>query len=125
MDLEKFDDVLEDIRRVAEEKGFMLNHEIDALVGNDFSAEDIVVLYDQLSEEKIDYFDSAEKARLKMEAKKRREEKEEQKTEEDDQGGHPLRRPRPHVPARDGQGAPARPRRARSRSPSGSSRVRS
>ena len=83
MDLEKFDDVLEDIRRVAEDKGFILNHEIDTLVGSDFSAEDIVVLYDKLSEEKIDYFDSAEKARLKMEAKKRREEKEEQKTEED------------------------------------------
>ena len=83
MNLEKFDDVLEDIRRVAEDKGFILNHEIDALVGNDFSAEDIVVLYDKLSEEKIDYFDSAEKARLKMEAKKRREEKEGAKTEED------------------------------------------
>jgi RNA polymerase primary sigma factor len=83
MDLEKFDDVLEDIRRVAEDKGFILNHEIDALVGSEFSAEDIVVLYDKLSEEKIDYFDSPEKARLKMEAKKRREEKEEQKMEEE------------------------------------------
>jgi len=83
MDLEKFDDVLEDIRRVAEDKGFILNHEIDALVGSDFSAEDIVVLYDKLSEEKIDYFDSPEKARLKMEAKKRREEKEETKAEEE------------------------------------------
>ena len=83
MDLEKFDDVLEDIRRVAEEKGFILNHEIDALVGNDFSAEDIVVLYDKLSEEKIDYFDSPEKARLKMEARKRREEKEGAKPAED------------------------------------------
>jgi RNA polymerase primary sigma factor len=83
MDLEKLDDVVEDIRRVAEEKGFILNHEIDALVGSDFSPEDIVILYDKLSEEKIDYFDSPEKARLKMEAKKRREEKEEAKTEED------------------------------------------
>jgi len=83
MHLEKFDDVLDDIRRVAEDKGFILNHEIDALVGSDFSAEDIVVLYDKLSEEKIDYFDSPEKARLKMEAKKRREEKEEQKMEEE------------------------------------------
>jgi RNA polymerase primary sigma factor len=83
MSSDKFDDVLEDIRRVAEEKGFVLNHEIDALVGNDFSPEDIVVLYDRLSEEKIDYFDSPEKARLKIEARKRREEKEESKSEED------------------------------------------
>ncbi len=83
MNLEKFDDVLEDIRRVAEDKGFVLNHEIDALVGRDFTPEDIVILYDKLSEEKIDFFDSAEKARLKMEAKKRREEKEESKAEDD------------------------------------------
>jgi len=83
MDAEKFDDVVEDIRRVAEEKGFILNHEIDAIVGNDFSADDIVILYDKLSEQKIDFFDSPEKARLKMDARKRREEKEEAKPEED------------------------------------------
>jgi RNA polymerase primary sigma factor len=80
--MDKFDDVLEDIRRVADDKGYILNHEIDALVGNDFTPEDIVVLYDRLSEEKIDFFDSPEKARLKIEAKKRREEKEETKNEE-------------------------------------------
>jgi RNA polymerase primary sigma factor len=80
---DRFDDILENIRHIAEEKGFVLNHEIDALVGEDFTPEDIVVLYDRLSEEKIDYFDTPEKARLKIEAKKRREEKEEHKTEEE------------------------------------------
>jgi len=80
--MDKFEDVLEDIRRVADDKGFILNHEIDALVGNDFTPEDIVQLYDRLSEEKIDFFDSPEKARLKMEAKKRREEKEETKSDD-------------------------------------------
>jgi RNA polymerase primary sigma factor len=80
--MDKFEDVLEDIRRVADDKGYILNHEIDALVGNDFNPEDIVVLYDRLSEEKIDFFDSPEKARLKIDAKKRREEKEEAKQEE-------------------------------------------
>ena len=80
--MDKFDDVLEDIRRVAEDRGYILNHEIDNLVSEDFSPEDIVVLYDRLSEEKIDYFDSEEKALLKIEAKKRREEKEEVKNEE-------------------------------------------
>jgi RNA polymerase primary sigma factor len=83
MDVDRFDEALEDIRRVAEDKGFILNHEIDAIVGSDFTPEDIVVLYDKLSEEKIDYFDSPEKARLKIEARKRREEKEETKTEEE------------------------------------------
>ena len=73
--MDKFEDVLEDIRRVVEDRGYILNHEIDALVGEDFSPEDIVSLYDRLSEEKIDYFDTEEKALLKIEAKKRREEK--------------------------------------------------
>ncbi len=80
--MDKFDDVLEDIRRVAEDRGYILNHEIDNIVGEDFSPEDIVVLYDRLSEEKIDYFDTEEKALMKIEAKKRREEKEEVKNEE-------------------------------------------
>jgi RNA polymerase primary sigma factor len=80
---ERFEGVLESIRHIAEEKGFILNHEIDTLVGEDFSPEDIVVLYDRLSEEKIDFFDTPEKAKLKLEAKKRREEKDEQKAEDD------------------------------------------
>jgi RNA polymerase primary sigma factor len=83
MNADRFEDVLEDIRRVAEEKGFILNHEIDTLVGSDFTPEDIVILYDKLSEEKIDFFDSPEKARLKIDARKRREEKEGAKPEED------------------------------------------
>ncbi|HET6347444.1 MAG TPA: RNA polymerase sigma factor RpoD [Candidatus Krumholzibacteria bacterium] len=81
--VDRFDGVLENIRHIAEEKGFVLNHEIDALVGEDFSPADIVVLYDRLSEEKIDYFDTPEKAKLKIEAKKRREEKEDHKVEDD------------------------------------------
>jgi RNA polymerase primary sigma factor len=80
---ERFDNVLENIRTIAGEKGFILNHEIDSIVGEDFSPEDIVVLYDRLSEEKIDFFDTPEKAKLKLEAKKRREEKDDQKAEED------------------------------------------
>ncbi|HEX5133074.1 MAG TPA: RNA polymerase sigma factor RpoD [Candidatus Krumholzibacteria bacterium] len=80
---DRFDDVLEDIRRIAEDKGFVLNQDIESLVSEEFSPEDIVILYDRLSEEKIDFFDTPEKARLKLEARKRREEKEEQKAEED------------------------------------------
>jgi RNA polymerase primary sigma factor len=80
---ERFESVLENIRHIAEDKGFVLNHEIDSLVGEDFSPEDIVVLYDRLSEEKIDFFDTPEKAKLKLEAKKRREEKDDHKAEED------------------------------------------
>ena len=81
---DRFEFILEDIRRISEEKGFVLNHEIESLVSEDFSPEDIVILYDRLSEEKIDFFDSPEKARLKIEARKRREEKEEEKKVEED-----------------------------------------
>ena len=82
MGLDKFEGVLEDIRRVAEDKGYILNHEIDGIVGEDFTPGDIVQLYDRLSEEKIDFFDTPEKARLKIDAKKRREEKETVKSDE-------------------------------------------
>ncbi len=81
---DRFESVLEDIRRLADDKGFVLHHEIDGLVGEDFSPEDIVILYDRLSEEKIDFFDTPEKAKLKVEARKRREEKEEEKKVEAD-----------------------------------------
>jgi len=84
MQQDRFDDVIEDIRRVADEKGYVLNQDIDTLVGTEFSAQDIVVLYDRLSEEKIDYFDSEEKARLKVAARKRREEKEGTKKEDEE-----------------------------------------
>ena len=78
----KFEEALEDIRRIASEKGYVLNREIDEIVGDDFSAEDIVALYDRLSDEKIDYFDNEAKARLKLEARKRRE-KENEKAEDE------------------------------------------
>jgi RNA polymerase primary sigma factor len=81
---DRFEFILEDIRKLAEDKGFVLHHEIEGLVGEDFSPEDIVTLYDRLSEEKIDFFDSPEKARLKIEARKRREEKDEEKRVEED-----------------------------------------
>jgi len=83
MHVAKFDDVLQDIRRIAHDKGFVLNEEIENLVGDHLSADDIVALYDRLSEEKIDYFDTVEKARLKIEARKRRAAKEGSKPEED------------------------------------------
>ncbi len=85
MSIDKFDEAIEDIRRVAEDKGFVLNQDIEQVVGSQFSPDDIVQLYDRISEEKIEYYDSEEKARLKIEARKKREGKEEvaAKPEED------------------------------------------
>ncbi len=82
MDLDKIEEVLIDIKKRSDDKGYILNEEIDELIGDEFEADDIVQLYNRLSDEKIDYFDSAEKARMKMEALKKREQKEAKKSEE-------------------------------------------
>jgi len=82
MDLDKIEEVLLDIKKLSEEKGFVLNEEIEELIDEDFDPDDIVELYDRLSEENIEFFDSREKALMKMEARKKREQKEAKKAEE-------------------------------------------
>ena len=82
MDLEKIEEVLLDIKKLSEDKGYVLNEEIESLVGDDFEPDDIIQLYDRLSDEHIEFFDSKQKARLKIEARKRREQKEARKSAE-------------------------------------------
>jgi RNA polymerase primary sigma factor len=79
MSEEKFDQLLEDLRKVVEKKGYVLNEDIEEMVSDDFGAEDIVMLYDRLSDENIEFFDSEEKAAQRLGAKRRREEKENEK----------------------------------------------
>jgi RNA polymerase primary sigma factor len=80
MDLDKIEEVLLDIKKLSEGKGYILNEEIENLVGEEFEPDDIIQLYDRLSEEKIEFFDSKQKARMKIEARKRREQKEAKKS---------------------------------------------
>ncbi len=80
MDLEKIEEVLLDIKKLSDEKGYVLNEEIEDLVGEDFEPDDIIQLYDRLSEEKIEFFDTKRKARMKIDAQKKREQKEAKKT---------------------------------------------
>ncbi len=80
MDLDKIEEVLLDIKKLSEGKGYVLNEEIENLVGEEFEPDDIIQLYDRLSEEKIEFFDSKQKARMKIEARKRREQKEAKKS---------------------------------------------
>ncbi len=82
MDLEKIEEVLLDIKKLSEDKGYVLNEEIENLVGEEFEPDDIIQLYDRLSEENIEFFDSKQKARLKIEARRRREQKEARKSVE-------------------------------------------
>ncbi|MCK4351411.1 MAG: sigma-70 family RNA polymerase sigma factor, partial [Candidatus Krumholzibacteria bacterium] len=80
MDLEKIEGVLLDIKKLSDEKGYILNEEIEDLVGEDFEPGDIIRLYDRLSEENIEFFDSKRKARMKIDAQKKREQREAKKT---------------------------------------------
>jgi len=82
MDLNKIEEVLLDIKKLSEDKGYVLNEEIEELVGDDFEPDDIIELYDRLSDENIEFFDSKEKALMKMEARKKREQREAKKAEE-------------------------------------------
>jgi RNA polymerase primary sigma factor len=80
MDREKIEGVLLDIKKLSDEKGYVLNEEIEDLVGEDFEPGDIIELYDRMSEEKIEFFDSKRKACMKIDAQKKREQREAKKT---------------------------------------------
>jgi RNA polymerase primary sigma factor len=82
MDRNRIEEVLVEIRKLAGEKGYVLHEEIEGLVGTEFNTEDIIPLYDKLSEENIEFFDTDEKARLKIDAQARREQKEAKKVDD-------------------------------------------
>ncbi len=83
MDLDRIEEVLVEIRKIAGDKGYVLHEEIEGLVGTEFDPEDIIPLYDKLSEERIEFFDSDEKARMKIDAQVKREQKEAKKADEE------------------------------------------
>ena len=82
MDRNRIEEVLVEIRKLAGDKGYVLHEEIEGLVGTEFNPEDIIPLYDKLSEENIEFFDNDEKARLKIDAQSRREQKEAKKADD-------------------------------------------
>ena len=81
-DLDRIEEALAEIRKSVEDKGYVLNEEIESIVGTELEPEDIIRLYDRLSEEKIEFFDSEDKARMKLEARSRREQREAKRSEE-------------------------------------------
>ena len=82
MDLDRIDEILLGIKKLSNEKGYVLNEEIEGLVGEGCDPDDIIELYDRLSDENIEFFDTREKAILKIEARKKREQKEAKKSED-------------------------------------------
>ncbi len=82
MEIDRIEEILLEIKKVSEDKGYVLNEEIEELVGEGFDPDEIIELYDRLSDENIEFFDSREKAILKLEARKKREQKEAKKSED-------------------------------------------
>jgi RNA polymerase primary sigma factor len=82
IEIDRIEEILLEIKKVSEDKGYVLNEEIEELVGAGFDPGEIIELYDRLSDENIEFFDSREKALLKIEARKKREQKEAKKSEE-------------------------------------------
>jgi RNA polymerase primary sigma factor len=74
------EEIIKKIKIISKEKGYILNDEIDSFLSSDVNPESIVKLYDRLSEEEIEYFESEDKAVLKIHAKNKRKEKETKKT---------------------------------------------
>ena len=80
MSNDKNEEIIKKIKKLSKKKGYILNDEIDSFLNSDVNPGNIVKLYDRLSEEKIEYFESEEKAVLKIQAKNKRKEKETKKT---------------------------------------------
>ncbi|HMA77478.1 MAG TPA: RNA polymerase sigma factor RpoD [Candidatus Krumholzibacteriaceae bacterium] len=79
MSKEKNEKIVKKIKKVSKEKGYILNEEIDSFLNDDINPKDIIELYDRLSEANIEFFESEEKASLKINAKDRRKKKEAKK----------------------------------------------
>jgi RNA polymerase primary sigma factor len=72
-------EAIKEIEEIHEKKGYVLNEEINEIIGGGLDVEEIVVLYEKLSEDGVEFFESRKKAELKIKAKNKREKKEEEK----------------------------------------------
>ncbi|MFO7914850.1 MAG: RNA polymerase sigma factor RpoD [Candidatus Krumholzibacteriales bacterium] len=67
------------IEEIHEKKGFILNEEINEIIGGGLGVDEIVMLYERLSEDGMEFFESRKKAALKLKAKDKRKKKEDDK----------------------------------------------
>ncbi len=72
----RYEDILENLRKAASRKGgYVLNDQINALIGDEFDIELIERIYEKLSEMQIDYYDSEEEAQKRLSSRLRKEKK--------------------------------------------------
>ncbi|MBN2184402.1 MAG: RNA polymerase sigma factor RpoD [Candidatus Krumholzibacteriota bacterium] len=82
MNRSKIDDVLGEIRKLSEEKGYVLYGDIASVLGDDFDTGHLDELYIRLSSENIEFFDTDAKALMKKDAQNRRAVREAKKSDE-------------------------------------------
>jgi RNA polymerase primary sigma factor len=76
MEKERFEGIIEGIRKAATIKGgYVLNDQINELIGDDFDIDMIERIYEKLSELQIDYYDSDDEAQRKLTTRLQREKK--------------------------------------------------
>ncbi len=66
MDKQRFAGIIDELAAAARDRGFVLNEQINDLIGDGFDIELIERIYEKLGDLSIDYFDSEEDARRKM-----------------------------------------------------------
>jgi len=76
MDKARYSKIIERLRKAATTKGgYVLNEQINDLIGDDFDMDLIEQIYEKLTELQIDYYDSEEEAERKLATRLRREKK--------------------------------------------------
>ena len=76
MDSKRFDALIETIRREATAKGgYILHEQINDLLGDDFTVEEVDRLYEKLGELQIDFYDSDAEAQDRLSRRKKKEQK--------------------------------------------------
>jgi RNA polymerase primary sigma factor len=76
MDKKRFGSIIENLRKEASAKGgYVLNDDINDLIGDEFDIEMIERIYEKLSELQIDYYDNKMEAEKKLATRLRREKK--------------------------------------------------
>jgi len=76
MDSKQFDGIIEAIRKGATAKGgYILHDEINNLLGEDFTVDEIDRIYEKLGELQIDYYDTDEQAQAKLCRRKKKDQK--------------------------------------------------
>ncbi|MBD3178589.1 MAG: RNA polymerase sigma factor RpoD [Candidatus Latescibacteria bacterium] len=75
----RFNKAIKKIEEIQDQKGYILNEEINEIIGEGLNVEEIVMLYERLSEDGVEFFESKKKAELKLKASRKRKKKEEEK----------------------------------------------